>query len=173
MKTRIKLFSSAILLANAAYFFYPLQAYAVCPVCAVAVGAGVGLSRWLGIDDTISGLWIGGLLVSLIMWTQSWLSKKNVNFKHKNIAVFLAYFLLIAAPFYFIDIIGSPSNTLWKIDKLLLGIALGSISFFLAGMLYYRLKEKNQGHAHFPFQKVVMPIAPLVILSIVFYFITK
>ena len=36
-------------------------AHAVCPVCTVAVGAGLGLAEWLGIDDSISGLWIGAL----------------------------------------------------------------------------------------------------------------
>jgi len=35
------------------------QVFAVCPVCTVAAGAGVGLSRWLGIDDIIIGLWVG------------------------------------------------------------------------------------------------------------------
>ena len=36
-----------------------LPAQAVCPVCIVAVGAGLGLSEYLGIDDTIAGVWIG------------------------------------------------------------------------------------------------------------------
>ncbi len=169
----MKLFFPAILLAAAICFFYPFPVYAVCPVCAVAVGAGVGLSRWIGVDDTISGLWIGGFLISLTILTQSWLSKKNVNFKRKNIVVFLIYFLLVIMPFYFSGIVGSPLNVLCGIDKLLLGIASGAISFFLGGKWYYRLKEKNQGHAYFPFQKIVMPITPLVILSIAFYFITK
>lgn len=169
----MKLFFPAISLAATICFFYPFMAQAVCPVCAVAVGAGVGLSRWLGVDDAVSGLWIGGLLISLAMWTKDWLGKKDINFKHKNIIIFLTYFLLVIAPFYFSGIIGAPLNILWGVDKLLLGIVLGAISFFLGGIWYYRLKEKNQGHAYFPFQKVVMPIAPLVILSIVFYFITK
>lgn len=173
MKARMKLFFLVISPATVICFFCPFIAHAVCPVCTVAVGAGVGLSRWLGIDDTISGLWIGGLLISLTMWTQNWLSKKNVNFKHKNIVVFLAYFLLIVAPFYFSGIIGIPFNNLWGVDKLLLGIVLGAASFFLGGMWYYRLKEKNKEHAYFSFQKVVMPITPLVILSTVFYFITR
>jgi len=37
-------------------FLFAEKALAVCPICTVAVGAGVGLSRWLGIDDTIN--WI-------------------------------------------------------------------------------------------------------------------
>ena len=40
------------------------KALALCPVCAIAVGAGIGVSRWLGVDDTITGVWVGGLIVS-------------------------------------------------------------------------------------------------------------
>ena len=57
------------------------KALAVCPICTVAAATGIGFSRWLGIDDTITGLWIGGLTVSLITWTIDWLGKKNIRFK--------------------------------------------------------------------------------------------
>lgn len=53
------------------------KAYAICPLCTVAVGAGVGVSRSLGIDDVIVGLWIGGLLVSSSMWLFEWLKGKK------------------------------------------------------------------------------------------------
>ena len=47
----------------------------MCPVCAVAVGFGLGLSRWLKIDDAISGLWIGALIVSLSFILAKWTRK--------------------------------------------------------------------------------------------------
>ena len=50
----------------------------MCPVCAVAVGVGLGLSRWLKIDDAISGLWIGALIVSLSFILAKW-TKKNLT----------------------------------------------------------------------------------------------
>jgi hypothetical protein len=37
---------------------------------------------------------------------------------------------------------------------------------------YQILKKKNNGHAYFPFQKVVMPIVGLALMSVAFYFIT-
>jgi len=147
--------------------------YAICPLCTVAVGAGVGLTHWLGIDDTITGLWIGGLTVSLIMWTIYWLNGKNIHFKGRKIIITLAYYLIIVAPLYPLKIIGQPLNTLWGIDKLLLGIISGSIFFFIGGIWYVYLKKRNNNQPYFPFQKVVMPVAPLIILSIIFYFITK
>ena len=154
-------------------FLFVCSAQAVCPICTVAVGAGVGLSRWLGIDDTITGLWIGGLTVSMIMWTIDWLDRKNIYFKEKKIIVAVVYCLLIVAPLYWMDIIGHPFNKILGIDKLFLGIVFGSIVFWSGASWYFYLKAKNNGHAYFPFQKVVMPVCPLAILSFIFYFLTK
>lgn len=151
------------------------KVWAVCPICTVGVTIGVGLSRWLGIDDTITGLWIGGLVVSMITWTLSWLDKKNIKFKGRMIITILAYYLLIVVPLYFTNIIGNPLNTLCAcgLDKLLFGIIIGSFAFWFGASWYYYLKKKNNNKAYFPFQKVLMPIAPLIILSIIFYFLTK
>jgi len=151
---------------------------AVCPICTIAVGAGVGFSRWLGIDDAITGLWVGGLIVSLIYWTIDWLKKKSLKFKWSNIFVIIFWYLIIVLPLYFTGMIGHAQNKLFcfcgfNIDKLLFGIISGSFGFWFGASRYYYLKEKNQGRAYFPFQKVVMPIIPLIILSIIFYFLTK
>lgn len=97
-------------------------ALAVCPVCTIAVAGGVGLSRYLGIDDTIAGVWIGGLTVSMIMWTIDWLKAKKWNFKFYIPVTYLAYFAMIVVPLVWSDIIGHPLNKIWGVDKLLLGI---------------------------------------------------
>ena len=151
------------------------QALAVCPICTIAVGAGVGLSRWLGIDDSITGLWIGGLTVSMITWTISWFDKKNIQFKGRIFVTILSYYLLIVIPLYFMGIMGNPLNTICScgLDKLIIGIIVGSFGFWFGAEWYFHLKEKNGGHAYFPFQKVVMPISPLIIMSFIFYFLTK
>ena len=151
------------------------QALAVCPICTIAVGAGVGLSRWLGIDDSITGLWIGGLTVSMITWTLSWFDKKNILFRGRALATTISYYLLIVVPLYFMGIMGNPLNTVCDcgLDKLLVGIVVGSVAFWFGAEWYFNLKEKNGGHAYFPFQKVVMPVSPLIVMSLIFYFLTK
>lgn len=161
-----------LLLVSSGLFFLSQKALAVCPVCTIAVGAGLGLSRWFGIDDVITSLWIGGITVSLIIWTIDWLDKKEIIFSSRNLIVIASYYLLIFAPLYFSKIIGHPYNTFWGLDKIILGSFLGSVFFFL-GVWSYNLIKKKRGKAYFPFQKVVMPIAPLIILSIIFYFLTK
>src|SRR4030042_1993576 len=150
-----------------AIFVPAAKASAMCPVCTVAVGAGVGLARWLGIDDTITGLWIGGLIVSLIMRTDNYLAGKNIKFKGKNILVVIGYYALVVVPLYFVKSIWHPENSYAGINKLLLGIIVGSILFYLGAIWYKDMKKRNNGHAYFPFQKVVMPVAPLIIMSVV------
>jgi hypothetical protein len=154
------------------------KALAVCPLCTVTVGVGVGFSRWLGIDDIITGLWIGGLIASLITWTESWLKGKNIHFRGRLFIIILGYYLLMVLPLYFTGFLSNPQSSFAYIygiyfDKLLLGIIVGSFAFWFGASWYYCLKEKNQGRVYFPFQKVVMPVAPLIFLSIIFYFLTR
>ncbi|MCX6798193.1 MAG: hypothetical protein NTX66_03225 [Candidatus Falkowbacteria bacterium] len=151
-------------------------AQAICPVCIVAVGAGLGLSEYLGIDDSIAGLWIGGLLVAISLWTIEYFNKKNWTWGNRDlrdITIFLLYYTFTIWPLWAKDLIGHPNHRLFGIDKLILGIILGSIFFALANFSYKRLKAKNNNRAYFPFQKVVMPVATLLILSFIFYFITR
>jgi hypothetical protein len=146
---------------------------AICPLCTLAVCAGAGFFGWLGIDDIITGLWIGGLTLSAIMWTMSFLNKKNIRFPGRRLLIILCYYGIVIAPLYWQGIIGRPDNKFWEIDRLVVGIIGGSI-FFFAGVVYYvYLKEKNKGRVYFPLQKVVVPVAPLVLLSLLCYFFTK
>ncbi|PKL71993.1 hypothetical protein CVV26_03340 [Candidatus Kuenenbacteria bacterium HGW-Kuenenbacteria-1] len=151
------------------------KALAVCPICTITVAGGVGFSRWLGIDDMITGLWVGGLIVSLIIWTEDWFNKKNIQFKMRVVVVILGYYLFTIIPLYFTGILGNHQNSLlcfcnFHIDKLLLGIIVGSFGFWFGASLYNSLKEKNNNRAYFPYQKVVMPILLLLVLSVIFYF---
>lgn len=171
--SKLRKVTSFFWLLLASFFVFPAHAFAICPVCTVAVGAGVGLTRYMGVDDTITGTWIGGLTVSMIMWTINWLDKKNIKFIGRKIITTIAFYALIVVPLFYTGIMGHPLNTLWGIDRLLIGIVLGSVFFFIFGEWYQVMKKKNNGHAYFPFQKVAMPVFPLVILSIIFYLITR
>jgi len=154
-------------------FFSAIPAHAMCPVCTVAVGAGLGVSRWFGIDDTISGLWTGALLVSMSLWTLNYFAKKNIRYPFIRTSVFAFYFVLTIVPLFFTGILGHPFNTLLGIDKFVFGAIFGTISFFTTGMIYSSLKAKNGGKPHFPYEKVALSLVPLMLLSVVFYFITK
>lgn len=149
------------------------KTYAICPVCTVAVAGGVGVSRWIGVDDTITGLWIGAALMSLSLWTINWLESRKIKFYGRKILTFVVVYSTVIWPLYIADIMGHPVNTLYGIDKLLLGIITGSTTFILFALLYLYLKKKNNDHAHFPFEKIVLVVAPLIVLSAIMYTITK
>lgn len=174
---RYKLFIISVLLLATK------KALAVCPVCTVAVGAGVGLAQYLGIDDTVSGVWIGAFTASMAMWTINWYIRKypalpngfaEMSNKTKWIipASFVFYYAIVVVPLFFMKSIFHPFNNLLGINKLILGIIFGSTVFLLSSRLYEYMKVKN-GRAHFPFEKVVIPIFSLSILSFLFYLITR
>jgi len=154
------------------FFFWPKTVLAVCPVCTVAVGAGLGLSRLLGIDDTISGVWIGGLILSSGLWLADFLTKKNIRISHLNLVSVAGLFLMVIIPLYLGHFIGLPANTFWGIDKVLLGIIAGSLAFWFSVWLDGRLRSKNGGKVLIYYQKVILPIFFLSILSLIFYFLT-
>jgi len=156
--------------------FFALPAKAICPVCIVAVGAGLGLSEYLGIDDTIAGVWIGGMIVAMIAWTINWFNKKKWTFINKDlrdILITLIYYVMVIWPLLSKNMIGHPWNKLFGVDKLALGITVGSIGFLGATLWYDDIKKNHGGHAQFPFQKVAWPVGSLVILSLVFYLIVR
>ncbi|MFA6422075.1 MAG: hypothetical protein WCV92_01615 [Candidatus Buchananbacteria bacterium] len=148
-------------------------AKAICPVCTVAVIGGVGLSRWLGIDDTITGLWIGGVTISLIIWTIDWLNKKNIRFWFRKILIIVLYYGFIVVPLVWWDVVNYPTNTLWGMDKLLFGTIIGTIAFLAGVIAFPYTKNKATGKSYFPYQKVVMAISPLIIFSLIFFFLIK
>lgn len=148
-------------------------ALAACPLCTLAVGIGVGFSRRLGVDDTITGLWIGALIVSTIAWTVNFLTRHGIKFMGRKPLVAGAYLFLFLWPLYHYAYIGIPGNILWGYDKLLLGIIVGIVTFILVTILYSYQKAHNGGHAYFPFQKIVMAVGLLALMSTLFYCITK
>ncbi|OGT92725.1 MAG: hypothetical protein A2298_03205 [Gammaproteobacteria bacterium RIFOXYB2_FULL_38_6] len=153
--------------------FMVKSAWAICPICTIAVGAGIGLSEYLGIDDTITGLWVGALVVSVSFWTSGWMKQKGWRFPLMGILILIAYYLIVVFPLYWpMHYIGRVGNTLWGMDKLLLGIIVGSIVFFFASIFHFYLKAENHDKVYFPFQKVVIPVVPLIIFSFIFYLLT-
>jgi len=159
----------SLFLMVAAGLLLGTSAKAVCPVCAVAVGAGVGFSRYLGIDDTITGVWVGGLVLAMSLWTIDWLDRKKIQFNGRAFITTLAFYALSVLPLYWMGIMGHPGNVFFGVDKILLGVLVGSAVFLASVSWYEDLKKKNGGHAYFPFQKVAMPVGALLAASLLFY----
>lgn len=145
----------------------------MCPVCTVTVIAGLGLSRLLGIDDVITSIWIGAFILSFSFVTINWADKKWPKLKIINwkLPIIASVYLLVLVPLKLNGSIGITGNTIWGIDKILLGTTTGSIAF-LIGIWINKKVRKIKGKQLFSYQKVAFPILSLIIISIAFYFIT-
>ena len=54
-------------------------------------------------------------------------------------------------------------------DPILFGAIVGMIVFILVEKMYEWMKHKNGGHAHFPFERVVLPVVALGVVSVLFW----
>ncbi len=170
-----KLLSPLFFALIATVFILPL-AQAVCPVCTVAVGAGLEGARLLGVDDVITGIWAGGLILSLVEWTANYMRRRGIQNKIWYVLNFVVYYGILALV-YFIPA-GNPivrfnQSCIWGIDQFMLGVIIGTIVFWAMARWYLRIKEKNGGHATFPFQKVVMPFGGLLVITLIFWAMLK
>ena len=164
---KIYLFSG--ILAFFGVFGANIASAQVCPVCVVAIGAGLGLSRWFGIDDLVSSVWIGAFMIAIISWTLSFMKKKQWNFADDGIVVTLLYLVLTYIPLYYANIVGQNLNRIWGIDKILAGSILGASVLFLGNWLHNSLKKMNGGKSYFPYQRVAVPVAALLLTSVLVY----
>lgn len=142
----------------------------MCQICTIAVGAGLGLSRYLGIDDAVSGIWAGALVISISFWLTDWLKKKNHKFPIYLSVIFWTAFTYI--PLWKVGILGHPFNVIWGIDKLIFGGVIGA-SVFLLAVYTDRKVRKIKGKQLIAFQKVIIPISFLAIASLIIWIITK
>lgn len=140
-----------------------------CAVCTVAVSAALGVSRELGVDDTVVGVWCGGLLMQIAFWTITFCVRRNWKFHGMGI-FFILISLSLIIPLYTMDYIVFQARTILGIDAFLLSVLVGAFIILASDVAYRMMKDYNGGHAHFPFEKVVIPVAALAVASVVFYF---
>ncbi len=163
MKRRLQIAFKGFISAITGFFAY---AHAHCPLCTAAVGSGVAITRFYGIDDSVVGVWIGAFIVSTTLWAATKIKKEYVPFQ--NYVLVAVAFLITVFPFYYVGLIGDLRYTIFGIDKLLLGMLTGSVvtlvSFHIGNMIKKRV---------IPFQKIVITLGSLAIVSGLFLFISQ
>lgn len=141
----------------------------MCPACTVAVGIGLGLSRWLKISDTISGLWIGAFIVSLSAVSATGTIKYfKISYQILMLAYIIIFLTSVIIPLWYAGVIGNPTHAIYGVDKLVFGMTAGMILFFLSHSLYLFLKRRHGNKVYVPFQKVIIPVWILLLVSIGF-----
>ncbi|MCG2689371.1 hypothetical protein L6255_02950 [Candidatus Parcubacteria bacterium] len=150
--------------------FLPIKALAFCPMCVVATGAFLGIFRWLGVDDTIIGLWLGGFILSASMVFNNLLIKKGKRIRFQLFLILLVFFGLTMLFLYQFGGL-SPYNKIFGIDKIVFGIILGSSLLLLASYLDKFLRKQNEGKIFISHQKMIIAISLLIIFSLGLYFV--
>ena len=143
------------------------SALAVCPVCTIAVGVGLEGMRILGVDDVITGIWAGGLILSMIMWTAGFMHRKGVKNGYWYLFMLAVYVLLVASVWWLPNV-HFGAETFMGIDKFLFGIIVGAVVFYAAAKWHAAIKKSNGGASWFPMQKVVWPVGALTIATAIF-----
>jgi hypothetical protein len=142
----------------------------VCTVCSVGIVSGLGIAKALGISKDIVALWYGATLFAMSCWILYYLKNKNIKKKLMSIVAFFSSYLLVI-PLY----IGKTPSMIFNekkiffIDSFIFFIFLGSVVVFVCEEYYKYVKNKN-GKPHFLFEKVVLPIAGLLVVSLIINF---
>ena len=140
-----------------------------CAVCTIAVGASLEIARRMGVDDSVVGIWAGAFLALAGYWLILWFDKKKWRFPGRNILL-MAISLSTIGLMYLTDMAYKPSAILvFYLDPFLFSTLLGAFAFVYSSKFYQWMKAKNGGHAHFPFEKVALPVLALLVLSVLFY----
>ena len=147
----------------------------MCPICSIGVIVSLGLSKWLGVDDSISGVWIGALILAISLWTFNWVFRKRT----KRPIIFLpiiiiAYWLLTFLPLYITHVISNTGClTFLGLNRLVFGSILGIILSEFAILIDGLTRKYKKGKRLFPYQKVAIPIGILLITSLILNVICK
>lgn len=148
----------------------PNKVLAFCPMCIVATGTFMGIFRWLGVDDTIVGLWLGGFILSISVVLNNFLIKKGKKIGCQLFLIFVfsyGFFILYLYQFGAL----STYNKVFGIDKIFFGMIIGSLLFMLTPFMDRFLRKQNEGKIFVSHQKVLLGVVLLFIVSLGFYFI--
>ena len=156
-----------ILLLGSMLYTWPALANPACAGCTVGVAVGLELARNLGVDDGVIAVWAGALLALIGYWTILWFDKKGWHFWGRNMLLMILSVSMIAGV-YIKDLTYTPQPILiFYMDPFLFCAIMGALILIYSSVFYQWMKTKNGGHAHFPFEKVVLPILALTIAGYV------
>jgi len=136
------------------------------PVCAIGIASGLAISRWLGIDDLTLGLWIGALILSFSIQFNIFLGKKGKSFPYSFWVVFLGTYALSFLPILK-TITSDPSCNILGFPRVICGSILGALTLFLVDKANLFAIDKHNKKVYFYYQKVIIPIVGLIIVSMI------
>jgi len=141
----------------------PPTVMAHCPLCTAAVGTGLVITRSMGIDDSLVGVWIGAFIISTGLWLNKFLAKRFRTIPFQKSIILVAFFLLTVVPFYFTGLITFQS-TMFGVDRLLFGTLLGCALTLVGFGASKAIRNNNK--PLIPFQTIALTIGVLIISNL-------
>jgi hypothetical protein len=130
-------------------------AYAQCPVCIITVGGGMILAKKLGLDDLIASIWIAGLNTVIAFYLATKI-KKTI---FKNPYILASVTNSITLIYFYVT---NQANS----SKIPLGQILGFLAVSLALLTDKYIRFRRNGQVLFYYQKVVIPLAYLILFTL-------
>jgi hypothetical protein len=146
-------------------FLLAKPVYANCPVCILTVGGGLFIAKKLGIDDLLVSIWISGLNSAIAFWIASTIKNRIIN---NPFLWSLMFYFFSMTYFFYSKQIGHPVNKLYGLDKIIVGMTVGLLTFFVAFFIDKFIRFKNGGKVLFPYQKVIIPLVALTAVTYIF-----
>jgi len=144
--------------------------YGQCPICVITVGGGLLLAKKLGIDDLLVSIWLSGLNTAIAIWITTKIKNKLWNNPYFMTVIFYAVtmvYLILSKQ------IGHPGNVFLGIDKVVFGITLGLIVSLFSFYIDQLIRGKNNKKVLFPYQKVIIPVSLLALITLIFKILIK
>jgi len=139
-----------------------------CPLCTGATIVGVGITRSFGLDDSIVGVFVGGMIISTALWFNNVLKKRNIgtkgNEKLRLLSLIILTSILTLVTFYYAGLFGRGNEfRIFGIESILVGSFSGGI--LSLGAFYYSnyLKNKNGGKVLFNYQTMIISLIALIV----------
>ena len=147
-----------------------------CPLCTAATVAGVGITRSLGWDDSIVGVFVGAMIVSSALWLNNVLKKRNIggNAFLRAGSITLSTLVLTILGFYYAGILGPANNyRIFGMEKIIFGAISGAIVSFAAFFASNEIKRRNEGRVLFNYQTMVLTFGALIFNALIFWKVIK
>jgi hypothetical protein len=144
------------------YSMFATNILAHCPLCTAGAGAGLALSRWLGIDDSITGIWIAAFIGATSLWMVSSIKKKYIPFQ--NSILYLAVFVSTVWSFYAFNLVNDHAGLIMGYPKVIAGMGAGGVIFY-AVELINQLIKRVRGSVLFPYQPIAFSLGAMLATS--------
>ena len=147
-----------------------------CPLCTAGTIVGVGITRSLGWDDSIVGIFVGAMIGSSALWINNICRKRSTggNAFLRISSITFATFVLTILSFYYAGIFG-PANIyrIFGMEKILFGVISGAVVSLGAFFISNEIKKKNEGRTLFNYQTMVLTFGGLILNALIFWRVFK